>query len=103
MVIRCHPNRFWFQLTPRKVRRPRNPLSITSTARTTRVVPLRISGWLLQNDQHRPNRIGVARHADRRERKRIRQQLQPRLRITIKTQSRLFLPRRRRIHDVPLR
>lgn len=103
MIIRSHRNRFWFRLTPSKARRLRNPLSVTSTSHLASIIPINISNWLLQNSSDKPNRIGVARRAARLERRRHQNQTKPRMRIAIKTQSRLFLPRRRRIHDTPVR
>lgn len=103
MIIRSHRNRFWFRLTPSKSRRLRSPLSVTSALHLASMIPLNISNWLLQNSSDKPNRIGVARRAARLERRRHQKQTQSRMRIAIKTQSRLFLPRRRRIHDTPVR
>jgi hypothetical protein len=103
MTIRSHRNRFWYRLPQRRVRQPRSPLHVTSTSLITTVVPISISGWLFQISRGQPNRTGLARYAIRRERRRSRQRREPRLRVTIKVQSRVFLPRRRRIQGGPFR
>lgn len=103
MTIRSHRNRFWFRLTPCRIRQPRYPLHTTATSLITERIPVSLSGWLFRICRGEPNRTGVGRRAIRLGQRRSRQRRERHLRMATKAPHRLFLPRRCGMHDGPLR
>jgi hypothetical protein len=103
MVIRSHRRRFWFRITPYRIRQPRDRFNASATSLIIERAPLSISAWLFCMRRGRPNRTGLGRRSIRLQQRQARQRRQPRLRMAFKAPRRLFLPRRPGIHNGPVR
>jgi hypothetical protein len=103
MVIRSHRRRFWFRITPYRIRQPRDRFNASATSLIIERAPLSISAWLFRTRRGRPNRTGLGRRSIRLQQRRRRQQRQPRLRMAVKAPHRLLLPRRLGVHEGPVR
>jgi hypothetical protein len=103
MVIRSHRRRFWFRITPCRIRQPRDRFHASATSLIIERAPLGISAWLFRMRRGRPNRTGLGRRSIRLQHRRRQQRRQPHLRTAIKAPQRLFLPRRLGLHNGPVR
>jgi hypothetical protein len=106
MVIRSHRRRFWFRITPCRIRQPRDRFHASATSLIIERAPLGISAWLFRMRRGRPNRTGLGRRSIRLQQQRgrqARQRRQPRLRMVVEAPQRLFLPKRVGIHNGPVR